>query len=175
MSYWTQVLFWEILCSQSYFVTGHQNTVITIRWSAAFTGLHGDSNSYIILGILVLLNTFAAQIIFGLSITLLIPMIRYPELWGKYYKNRDRKFISYYTIFEIVIYFFLFCGIKVFAAAVAATMLRRHLMAWKIFAPRLLFEASSFLVTSISALIGYLIAYRFIDIFNVFGKSSTVS
>ena len=175
MSCWTQVITWEILCSQSYFVTGHQNTVITIRWSAAFTGLHGDSNSYVMLGMLVLLNTFAAQIIFGLSITLLMPMIQYPELWGKYYKIKDRKLISYNTAFEIVSYFFLFCGLKVFAAAVAATLLRRHLMAWKIFAPRLLFEAASFLVTSISALIGYLITYRFVNIFNVSNKSSIAS
>ncbi|EDV26994.1 uncharacterized protein TRIADDRAFT_22857 [Trichoplax adhaerens] len=164
MSCWTQILTWEILCSQSYFITGHQNAIITIRWAAAFTGLHGDSNSYALLGLLVLLNTYAAQIIFGLCVTLLVPMIRYPELWKKYRKGVNREIICYSSFFEIVVYFILFCGIKVFSAAIAAAVLRRHLMAWKIFAPRLLFEVSSFIITSLSALVGYLIGYRFVSL-----------
>ncbi|RDD40694.1 GPI ethanolamine phosphate transferase 3 [Trichoplax sp. H2] len=164
MSCWTQILTWEILCSQSYFITGHQNAIITIRWAAAFTGLHGDSNSYALLGLLVLLNTYAAQIIFGLCVTLLVPMIRYPELWKKYRKGVNREIICYSSFFEIIVYFILFCGIKVFSAAIAAAVLRRHLMAWKIFAPRLLFEVSSFIITSLSALVGYLIGYRFVSL-----------
>lgn len=52
--------------------------------------------------------------------------------------------MSHFIIFyEINLLF-----VQVLATACAAAVHRRHLMVWKIFAPRFIFEAASFLVVS---------------------------
>lgn len=51
-------------------------------------------------------------------------------------------------------------GAQVFASVCAAAILRRHLMVWKVFAPKLMFEAAGFLVSSVSVLIGVAMVMR---------------
>ena len=42
----------------------------------------------------------------------------------------------------------------------AAAVLRRHLMVWKIFAPKVLFEAASFLVAGVGVLFSHAFVLR---------------
>lgn len=49
---------------------------------------------------------------------------------------------------------------KVFATMLAATIHCRHLMVWKIFAPKFIFEAISLFVTIPSVLLGYVLLIR---------------
>ena len=60
------------------FASGHQMTITTVRWEAAYIGFHGDFDNYIIPSILILLNTFASYILGVLSMSLLLfwPRIR---------------------------------------------------------------------------------------------------
>merc|ERR550525_625450 len=52
---------------------------------------------------------------------------------------------------------------RLLASMLAAAVLRRHLMVWKIFAPRFIFEGIGFGVSAASTLAGYLCLCRFID------------
>lgn len=49
---------------------------------------------------------------------------------------------------------------QVFATMLASTIHCRHLMVWKLFAPKFIFEGVAMLVTLISVLIGYLVLAR---------------
>lgn len=49
---------------------------------------------------------------------------------------------------------------QVFASMLAATIHCRHLMAWNIFAPKLIFESIGIMITLGSVLVGYLILVR---------------
>ncbi|XP_059089555.1 GPI ethanolamine phosphate transferase 3-like [Tigriopus californicus] len=51
-------------------------------------------------------------------------------------------------------------ALRLFGTMLAATVLRRHLMVWKIFAPRFIFEAIGFLVSLVSVVIGYCVFSR---------------
>lgn len=51
-------------------------------------------------------------------------------------------------------------ALRLFGTMLAATLLRRHLMVWKIFAPRFIFEAIGFLVSLVSVVIGYCVFSR---------------
>ena len=54
----------------------------------------------------------------------------------------------------------LFIYLQVFICMLAATVHCRHLMVWKIFAPKLIFEGISFVVTVSSVLMSLLLLLR---------------
>ena len=53
-----------------------------------------------------------------------------------------------------------FQGVRLFAAMLSAAVLRRHLMVWKIFAPRFIFEGIGFIVSAVAILLGYAVYVR---------------
>merc|ERR1719369_1008253 len=53
---------------------------------------------------------------------------------------------------------------KLFSCVLAAAVLRRHLMVWKIFAPNFIFEAVGFCVSLCSVLLGYLMFSRVLSV-----------
>jgi len=71
---WTVITFLSVLSTFFFYTTGHQMTVTTIRWEAAYVGFHGDFSKlmYFIPAILIHLNTFASQYIFGVISPLII-------------------------------------------------------------------------------------------------------
>ena len=52
------------------------------------------------------------------------------------------------------------CPFQLLLCCLAAAVLRRHLMVWKIFAPKVLFEGASFLVAGVSVLISHAFVLR---------------
>jgi len=52
---------------------------------------------------------------------------------------------------------------KLFSSVLAAAVLRRHLMVWKIFAPNFIFESVGFCVSLVSVVLGYLIFNRILS------------
>ncbi|KAJ3044278.1 mannose-ethanolamine phosphotransferase gpi13 [Rhizophlyctis rosea] len=125
-----------LLAHRYYFATGHQATLSTIQWDVGLTGLlkmHWTASP-----LMVALNTFASHIFFALAAPLLV-------LWKRpLLSNTEKRFeteiiwclISYLTIVG--------CGGSI--AAVFAGHFRRHLMVWRVFAPRFLFGAAEVLV-----------------------------
>lgn len=51
-------------------------------------------------------------------------------------------------------------GIQILACALAASILRRHLMVWKVFAPKFIFEAVGFIVSSVGLFLGIALVMR---------------
>ncbi|KAM9082911.1 GPI ethanolamine phosphate transferase 3 isoform 7-T8 [Megaptera novaeangliae] len=51
-------------------------------------------------------------------------------------------------------------GIQILACALAASILRRHLMVWKVFAPKFIFEAMGFIVSSVGLCLGIALVMR---------------
>ncbi|KAM5300241.1 LOW QUALITY PROTEIN: GPI ethanolamine phosphate transferase 3 [Ctenodactylus gundi] len=51
-------------------------------------------------------------------------------------------------------------GVQILACALAASILRRHLMVWKVFAPKFIFEAIGFTVSSVGLLLGIALVMR---------------
>lgn len=64
------------------------------------------------------------------------------------------------ALYKMHIGHMLFHLLRVLASATAAALLRRHLMVWKIFAPRFLFDAAFSLTVSALALIVFAFIMR---------------
>lgn len=85
---WTALSVWFILSVHGFYVTGHQPTFSSLHWSAAFVGFTGDwGGSNFFPALLVGFNTFMAQILFGLSLPLIVlaPLaigVAFPRLRG---------------------------------------------------------------------------------------------
>ncbi|XP_016940820.2 GPI ethanolamine phosphate transferase 3 [Drosophila suzukii] len=62
--------------------------------------------------------------------------------------------------FKLANQFFMLQGLKIFCAMMACTIHCRHLMVWKIFAPRFIYEALATFVTLPALIVGYLLVLR---------------
>ncbi|KAL8611892.1 hypothetical protein ACOMHN_033637 [Nucella lapillus] len=182
---WLAVATHGLLSSAFFFATGHQATIPNIRFEVAFTGFHGDFSSHAIPALLITLNTYAAPVLLGAVWPLMAvwPQLRGP-VWrwmggggGKGRGERkeegagegewrgdfalfDDGVLLRKNLFVSVCRVLLFQGVKVLGTACAAGILRRHLMVWKIFAPRFIFEAVGLIIVSTTLLIMMLVVLR---------------
>lgn len=101
-----------------FFVTGHQATFTSLPWKAAFVGF--DEMNYYGGMILVILSTIAGYIISWIGWFIVL---------ADAYDNR-------YPLYLLT----LLQSIPTFLCAIFILILRRHLMTWKIFAPRFLLQ-----------------------------------
>jgi hypothetical protein len=67
---WSAVVVWFLFMTQYFYGTGHQASLTTVQWTAGLVGL--SESNVVVSGLLVTLNTFGSQILFGLAIPLLI-------------------------------------------------------------------------------------------------------
>jgi len=147
-----------LLGSFHFFKTGHQATLASIQWNAAFIAL--KTIRYPWSPILVILNTFGAQILTAIAVPLVVLWKQPPKkpgLLGDIARAMMRH-ICYYAVINL-------------ATTMWAGWLRRHLMLYRIFSPRFMTGAAVLLVVD---LVGALIAvggYRWnvIAINEVFG------
>ncbi|XP_022102977.1 GPI ethanolamine phosphate transferase 3-like isoform X2 [Acanthaster planci] len=168
---WYAIAAWGFMSSQFFFATGHHATISSIRFDSAFIGFHGDFPSYLyfIPGALITINTFASQIVFAVALPLLLI---WPFTRGKMFdrkKDEDRKgelglHVSNRELrvafFQIILAYLLYNGIQLVGAMVSAAIHRRHLMVWKIFAPRFVFQGVSFLVVMVILILLYLLLVK---------------
>ena len=149
-----------LLGSFHFFKTGHQATLSSIQWESAFVAL--KTVSYPWSPLLVLLNTFGAQIL----ATVAVPLI---ALWKQHPKkprllNDVAKALATYLLYYAVINL---------ATTMWAGWLRRHLMLYRIFSPRFMTAAALLLTVD---LVGIFVAigslrWNFASIAEVFGWS----
>ncbi|ORX95060.1 hypothetical protein K493DRAFT_315198 [Basidiobolus meristosporus CBS 931.73] len=109
-----------------FYATGHQATLPSIQWSIALVGL--NEVNYFISPILVFCNTFAAPILFSLAAPLVV-------FW-KVPPNTKTTLAFFSTLGRLVFHHFLYMNLVTLAMVVAVACFRRHLMVWKVFAPR---------------------------------------
>ncbi|KAG5835126.1 hypothetical protein ANANG_G00268840 [Anguilla anguilla] len=144
---WTPVVLWALAALQFFHATGHLPTFPSIQWGAAFVGFPQGHTGTVLPATLVTLNTFASHILFAVGCPLLLfwPLV-------------CEQFSS--ALLQLAARYLFIHGAQVLASAFGAAILRRHLMVWKVFAPKLMFEASGFLVTSAFLLLGLALVMR---------------
>lgn len=184
------VMAWTLLTSFGFYATSHQPTISQIEWDAAFVGRKASfDHSSPISALLVLLNTFNCNILFYTIYPLLVIVpfsigAVFPSLSRRVNKAKDEKtklitfnepdfdigrgeinllendnyFMS--SVFRVGCQLLILQGIKCFAAMLACTILCRHLMVWKIFAPRFIYEGIATYITLVCIVIGYAITLR---------------
>ncbi|CAL1686108.1 unnamed protein product [Lasius platythorax] len=149
------VLFcWFLLAEYFFYGTGHQATFPTIHWHAAFVGTGGHFYGNLVSAILIGINTFGSHIILGATLPLLVVVpFTLHRVFPKFLKAKFLDDIKRgkYTLLH---------GIRTFGSMLAATIHCRHLMVWKIFAPKLIFEGLGFLVTLGSVLTSFYMVFR---------------
>ncbi|KAI8483307.1 hypothetical protein Bbelb_389110 [Branchiostoma belcheri] len=180
---WPVVVGWGLMTSQYFFYTGHQAAIPTIRFESAFTGFYGDFDNNLVPAVLIGLNTFASQVLFTVSLPLLLvwPFCRGKwmdkKLAASHHGNQEvldelqkGEFVLHehpveYRLNSLRLYsmYLLFNLIKLGGTMVTAGYLRNHLMVWNIFAPRYVFEGVSFMVVCITMLLSYLLLLRVDD------------
>ncbi|XP_027638782.2 GPI ethanolamine phosphate transferase 3 isoform X3 [Falco peregrinus] len=178
---WYAVISWLLAASQFFYSTGHQPIFPAIHWNAAFVGFHLDHSTKLLPAVLVGANTFASHILFavGCPLLLLWPFVcEMPNSQRKKPKKESReelqeveehmmemrlrespeKFST--ALLQLGLKYLFVLGTQLLACVCAAMILRRHLMVWKVFAPKFLFESLGFMVSSICLLLGISLVMR---------------
>ncbi|XP_076876496.1 GPI ethanolamine phosphate transferase 3, catalytic subunit [Brachyhypopomus gauderio] len=173
---WTPVVLWSLAASQFFHTTGHLPTFPSIQWGAAFVGFPQGHVGTTLPALLVTLNTFASHILFAVACPLLLLWPLVCEVRGSRtgrpvagedgddvamemkLRENPQQFSS--ALLQLSARYLLIGGAQVLASVCAAAVLRRHLMVWKVFAPKLMFEASAFIVSSVFVLLGVSLVLR---------------
>ncbi|WAR00712.1 PIGO-like protein [Mya arenaria] len=159
------MLAWSLLMTTYFYGFGHQATIPAIRFEAAFVGFHGDWELRLLPAGMIHSNMFAAEILFTFLAPLLLLWPCTNGLISGHILSRAEggwqgDFVMYNnpTVFrelllKLTSYLYLLHGGKMLSSVLAAAVHRRHLMVWKIFAPRFVFQAmASFTVFGASVL-----------------------
>ncbi|KAM4634228.1 GPI ethanolamine phosphate transferase 3 [Polymixia lowei] len=172
---WTPVVLWSLAATQFFHATGHLPTFPSIQWGAAFVGFPGGHEGTVLPASLVTLNTFSSHILFAAGCPLLLFWPLVCEVRGSrggrggreegedaVMEMRLRESPQQFSaaLLQLLTRYLFIHGAQVFASVCAAAILRRHLMVWKVFAPKLMFEASGFLVSSVFLLVGVSLVMR---------------
>eukprot|EP01135_Chromosphaera_perkinsii_P005499 Nk52_evm48s352 gene=Nk52_evmTU48s352 len=153
---WYSIVLWYLLRGFLFFATGHQSTFPTIDWRSGFVGFH--DMHIIFSGVLVVINTFSAHIFFVLGCPLLIYGVviiasSYSGAQiGEHVLEKHKETLKMRLFFTYIV-FMLLLQTTTASSAFAATIHRRHLMVWKIFAPKFIFEAVGSLISSLFLLV----------------------
>lgn len=147
-----------LLGSFHFFKTGHQAALVTIQWESAFVPL--KTIQYPWSPILVVLNTFGPQILCAIAvptITLWKVPPKHPGLLGRIAGSMATHIMFYAAI--------------ALATVIEAAWLRRHLMLYRVFMPRMLLSITVLLLVE---LVGVLVAitgvrWSMISVGDIFG------
>ncbi|CAK9803101.1 GPI ethanolamine phosphate transferase 3 [Anthophora plagiata] len=169
------LLCWFLIAEYFFYGTGHQPTFSTIHWDAAFIGTGGHFYGSLLPAILIGINTFGSHIILGATLPLLVIVpftfyLIFPKIAKVKFLEDDMKrgelllfeqdTAFHAAVFSVAGKYVLLHGIRTFGSMFAATIHCRHLMVWKIFAPKLIFEGLGLLVTLSSVLASFYMVFR---------------
>ncbi|CAH0383091.1 unnamed protein product [Bemisia tabaci] len=175
---WPYVIFWGLSSIFWFYGTGHQATFPSINWNAAFIGISSLDGIYIYLSaLLVTGNTFISYIVHAalLPLLLIIPFtleVTFPSALSSNDGTNssirkgdvtlfENEPVLYHSVFSLCCKYMIFHGFRVFMSMFAAVIHSRHLMVWKIFAPKFMFEGLSFIFFTIPSLfVGFFLVIR---------------
>ncbi|XP_007945115.1 GPI ethanolamine phosphate transferase 3 [Orycteropus afer afer] len=185
---WQAVSAWALLATQTFYSTGHQPVFPAIHWHAAFVGFpEGHGSSTWLPALLVGANTFASHLLFAVGCPLLLLWPFLCESQGPRKRRqtagseaearlrpeeeeeeeprmemrlRDAPHRFSAALLGLGLKYLFVLGVQILACVLAASILRRHLMVWKVFAPKFIFEAVGFIVSSVGLLLGIALVMR---------------
>ena len=132
-----------LLAVHTFHGTGHQPTIPSLQWKTAF--IFTSTVSFPFSQLTVISNTLGPHFLMGLASPLLV-LWNLPPLPSP----RGLTASSLRAGLAIMLYF----SILLLGSATSAAVLRRHLMVWKIFAPRYMFGALSLIAIDVGVLVG---------------------
>ena len=132
-----------LLAVHTFYGTGHQPTIPSLQWKTAF--IFTSTVFFPFSQLTVITNTLGPHFLMGLASPLL-------ALWNlpPLPPPRGLTASSLRAGLAIMIYF----TILLLGSATSAAVLRRHLMVWKIFAPRYMFAALSLIAIDVGVVVG---------------------
>lgn len=130
-----------LLAHSHFFTTGHQATLPSIHWDAAFIPF--SNINYPWSPLIILVNSIGSHIFIAICIPLL-------ALWNRHPK--ETRVLS--RTAKVVVTFLLQNTVVTTSSVIFAAYFRRHLMVWKIFGPRYMIAAIVLLVTDVVLVIG---------------------
>jgi phosphatidylinositol glycan class O len=146
ISFSTNLVPLAILAMHTFFSTGHNATIPSIQWKSAF--VLTPNLTYPFSPVLVVINTFGPIFLFALAAPLLSAWNIAPRPVPA---SGDAVLLgSVRAMLGVQIYF----SALLLGAAGSAAHLRRHLMVWKVFAPRFMLAAASLLAVDVAAILG---------------------
>ncbi|GLB42642.1 putative type I phosphodiesterase / nucleotide pyrophosphatase [Lyophyllum shimeji] len=160
-----------LLGMQMFFGTGHQATVSSIQWKSAFLLTSGVKYPWSV--VTVVLNSLGGLVLAGVGVPLVAVWNKAPRLpsapppastsqgEGKGKEEEEEADperngqirIHHSALLAALAYTSYFASLLL-GAAVSAAILRRHLMVWKVFAPRFMFGVLGVVVADVCVLLG---------------------
>ncbi len=139
----TEIVPLALLGHIGFFATGHQAVLATIQWKAAFVGF--SEVVYPISPLLVVLNTWGPFIFTAIA----TPLI---ALWNvSPIPNGAAPVLA--DALQSCLGFILYYATLAVSAAASAAWLRRHLMVWKVFAPRFMLAGTTLILIDLAMLL----------------------
>lgn len=140
-----------LLAFHTFFSTGHQAAIPTIQWKTAF--ILTSTQSFVYGPLTVVLNTFGPVLLVVMSTPLILIWNIAPTSLAKH-TELDQQ------IFRAITGTNIYATVILLSSSLTAAWLRRHLMVWKIFAPRYMLSAVLLLVIDIAGIISMMVAER---------------
>lgn len=128
----------------TFFATGHQAVISSIQWKSAFVGF--STASYLFSPVLVVLNTWGGFFLSAIAVPLL-------AIWNIAPRPRESIPTLAHAL-QVTLAFLVYHTVVAFASAITAAWLRRHLMVWKVFAPRFMMAGVTLLVVDVGLALG---------------------
>lgn len=150
----------SLLAYSHFFTSGHQATLQAIQWDIAF--LISDKIRFPFTHLTIVLNTFGSFIICGLAVAVVAiykvpPSPKPTTLIAKVNEN-----LAFYNFITLTI---------TLSSFIMTSHFRRHLMVWKIFAPRFMFNAMVLIVVNTVNVISCIATGKIIKKINkIFGR-----
>ena len=134
-----------------FYGTGHQSTISSIQWKTAF--LLTSTLQYPISPALVILNTFGPQFLLALATPLLATWNVSPTT-SKAIIGPESGIVVRRNALKAALGMMIYFEVLLMGSATSAAFLRRHLMVWKVFAPRFMAAAAASLVVDLAVIFG---------------------
>ncbi|KAF9788027.1 hypothetical protein BJ322DRAFT_600547 [Thelephora terrestris] len=134
-----------------FYGTGHQSTISSIQWKTAF--FLTSKLQYPISPVLVILNTFGPQFLLALASPLLATWNVSPTT-SKASASPESSIIVKRNTLKAALGMMMYFGALLIGSATSAAWLRRHLMVWKVFAPRFMAAAAASLIVDLAVILG---------------------
>jgi phosphatidylinositol glycan class O len=131
-----------LLALHAFYGTGHQSTISSIQWKAAF--VLTPELTYPFSPLSVIVNFFGSFFLFALAVPLLVLWNRPPVPPPNTRAESVRAGLG----------FMLYYACLLLGSVASAALLRRHLMVWKVFAPRFMAAAAEMLAVQLGVLVG---------------------
>ena len=145
-----------LLAQLAFFASGHQATLASVQWKSAF--VLTANVSYPFSPILVILNTFGPTALLALAAPLLgiwnVAPLAEPEHAQRPAVVTSQARTAVLAAVRAALGISLYFGALLLGSALSAAWLRRHLMVWKVFAPRYMLGAVLLLFVDAAVLCG---------------------